>query len=337
MTTISAETILRSRNAAAPEKVLSTLLLRYPRWIHAEGRTHRLLDVGEDFGVEVYTPALMDCDDLSRNAGSSRALPVSKMIADIRRDPAMPIYWGSNQKGMQATGETNASVLDIFNKTPGAHPGYISREKAWLKGMEQAIALAEAYAEAGYHKQIVNRLLEPFSHITVVVSATEWSNFLALRDHADAEPHIAMLAREIRQCLDDESTIQTLRPGEWHLPFVFASDGDRATTWWRNTGTGDYCDFKTGHMELCRKLSVARCASTSFKTVDGFDMTLERAIALHDKLVGSAPLHASPCEHVAQADGYGGLAGFNHWYHREQHGNFVGFRQYRKMLPGECL
>jgi len=42
MTTISAQTILRSRNAARPDKVLSTLLLRYPRWIHAEFMTHRV-------------------------------------------------------------------------------------------------------------------------------------------------------------------------------------------------------------------------------------------------------------------------------------------------------
>ena len=86
------------------------------------------------------------------------------------------------------------------------------------------------------------------------------------------------------------------------------------------------------------KLAVARCASTSYKTVDGFDMTLDRAVALHDKLVASTPLHASPCEHVAQADERGGLGfGKYGWLHPEQHGNFKGFRQYRKMLPGECL
>jgi hypothetical protein len=50
------------------------------------------------------------------------------------------------------------------------------------------------------------------------------------------------------------------------------------------------------------KLSVARCASTSFKTVDNLDMTLERAVALYDKLLNSRPMHASPFEHQAQAD-----------------------------------
>jgi hypothetical protein len=86
---------------------------------------------------------------------------------------------------------------------------------------------------------------------------------------------------------------------------------------------------------------VARCASTSYKTVDGFDMTLDRAVALHDKLVAATPLHASPCEHVAQADEwveYGDYTAlYEGWQNKHQHGNFQGFRQYRKMLPGECL
>lgn len=89
MTAISAQTILRSRNASAPDKVLSTLLLRYPRFIHAEFMTHRAF---------------------SRNAASSRAIPVKKMIDDILADTAMPIHWGANQKGMQADQECDAKI-----------------------------------------------------------------------------------------------------------------------------------------------------------------------------------------------------------------------------------
>ena len=86
------------------------------------------------------------------------------------------------------------------------------------------------------------------------------------------------------------------------------------------------------------KLSVARCASTSYKTVEGFDMTLDRAIALHDKLVASVPLHASPCEHQCYADpmnrnNWGRDMG---WERPELHGNLTGFVQYRKTLKGEC-
>jgi len=315
VTTISAKTILRSRNAAAPDKIVSTLLLRYPRWIHAEQHTHRVISLSEaeDFDWEPSTPSLMADPALSRNAGSSRAVPTSKLIDDILADPAIPLFWGANQKGMQASTECDNEVTGIDGDYP------FPRESAWRAAMESAIKFAMAFDAAGYHKQIVNRLLEPFSHITVLVSATEWSNFLELRDHADAEPHIAMLAREIRKCLEDGPIID-LQPGQWHLPFVTHDD-----TRFIVESAGPFRNALT----MATALSVARCASTSYKTVDGFDMTLERAIAVHDKLLSSRPIHASPAEHICQADEPIG-AGF--WKNPRQHGNFVGFRQYRHQL-----
>ncbi|SDJ25543.1 Thymidylate synthase complementing protein [Agrobacterium fabrum] len=304
MTTISAKTILRSRNASAPDKVLSTLLLRYPRFIHAEFMTHRVF---------------------SRNAASSRAIPVKKMIDDILADTAMPIHWGAAQKGMQADQECDAPLPLIV-------PGGVSRERAWLWARDEAIRIATAFDNAGYHKQVINRLLEPFLHITVLVSSTEWDNFLELRDHRDAEPHIQMLALEIRKCLEDESTVQTLKPGQWHMPFITTFDEDLLY----EASGGDH---NIG-VETLRKVSVARCASTSYKTTDGFDMSLGRATAIYDKLF-SKPFHASPFEHVAQADEYEDLAyhferpAFKAaacWKHSEEHGNFVGFRQFRRQL-----
>lgn len=317
MTTISSKTILRSRNSSEPGKVLSTLLLRYPHWIHAELMTHRVF---------------------SRNAASSRAIPVSKRIQDVRDDPAIPLFWGKNQSGMQAFEETDAPVIiqaDQFFDSFDARHDPISREKAWLWAMEQALKAAEAFAAAGYHKQIVNRLFEPFAHITVLVSATEWDNFLELRDHPDAEPHIAILAREVRKCLECEDDIQTLDPGEWHLPFVDASFEDNGDQVFELEGLG-----RPLTLAEARKLSVARCASTSYKTVDDFDMTLERALQLHNKLINSKPIHASPAEHTAKADLWIEVSdtaslydgAYDHWENEEQHGNFVGFRQYRHML-----
>lgn len=279
MTTISAQTILRSRNAAAPDKVLSTLLLRYPRFIHAEFMTHRVF---------------------SRNAASSRAIPVKKLIEDIERDPAFPIFFGSNKPGMQAGDEMPGEDVE-------AAKGYLE------EAMNFAIDTANGLLSLNAHKQIVNRVLEPFAHITVLISATEFDNFLELRDHKDAEPHIQILAREIRKCLEDESTVQTLKPGEWHLPFVTSEE--RLSEDLINT------DF--------RRLSVARCASTSYKTVDGFDMTLEKADEVFGKLF-SKPFHASPFEHVAQADEW--LEAPWEWLTRQEHGNFIGFRQYRRQL-----
>ena len=311
MTTISAKTILRSRNAAAPSQVLSTLLLRYPRCIHSEFMTHRAF---------------------SRNAASSRAIPVAKLIQDVLDDPFVPLFWGKNQKGMQAGEEHDRKVTFwITRQYSGLVPLTLTNAQSWLVARDKAVETAMAFNEAGYHKQIVNRLLEPFAHITVLVSSTEWDNFLELRDHPDAEPHIQVLAREIRRELERTDNIQTLQPGEWHLPFV--TDLDDTTI--IRLQLGEYMLTIRDRI----KLSTAHCASTSYKTVDGFDMTLEKAIEIHDKLVGSTPIHASPAEHVAQADScywpdedilWDGDE--PSWDNSHQHGNFVGFRQYRNML-----
>lgn len=282
MTGIYAKTILRSRNASVPDKVLSTLLVRMPRCILAEWNTHRVL---------------------SRNAASTRAIPTEKLIAQVANDPFIPLVWGLNAKGMQSV---------------GVHDDPLLCERNWLVARDVAIKSAEAMLALGLHKQIAGRILEPWMWTIVCVSATEWQNFLDQRDHVAAEPHIQVLAHEIRKCLDDDSTVQVLKPGQWHLPFITKEDHI------------DVEDTK-GAIEAKKMLSVARCASTSFKTVEGFDMTLERAEAIFDKLVTSKPIHASPLEHVAQADDI--WSNDQHgWERPDQHRNFVGFRQFRAMV-----
>lgn len=301
MTTISAKTVLRSRNTSKPDTVLSTLLLRYPRWVHAEVLTHRAF---------------------SRNAASSRAIPVEKQIEGIMLDPAMPVVWTKNEPGMQGytlmnEEETNAAKL------------------WWLQNMHSDISDARELHRLGAHKQIVNRLLEAHMHITVLVSSTEWENFLELRDHHAAEPHFQLLAKEIRKCLENDP-VEDRRPGEWHLPFVSDEDWDVACDFVR------HCNYvypnndepRTADeiaIEQLQRLSVARCASTSYKTVDGFEMTADKANQIYDKLVTSKPVHASPLEHVAQVDEYIGRPD-RWWRLPEQHGNFKGFRQLRFQL-----
>ncbi len=287
MTGIYAKSVLQSRNTSAPDKVLSTLLVRMPRCILAEWNTHRVL---------------------SRNAASTRAIPTAKLIEQVMTDPFIPLVWGLNAKGMQSV---------------GVHEDADLCEKNWLKARDAAVDSAERILDLGLHKQIAGRILEPWMWTIVCVSATEWTNFLELRDHKDAEPHIQVVAKEIRKCLEDKESIQDLRPGDWHLPFVTMEDRI------------DVEDTK-GAIEALKALSVARCASTSYKTVEGFDMTVERAQAIFDKLVTSRPIHASPLEHVAQADqaekiGYPGDF-YYRWSGASQHRNFVGFCQYRAMV-----
>ncbi len=315
MTTISAQIIADSINTAG--KRLTTLQLCYPRFIHPEFMTHRAL---------------------SRNASSSRAIPVERMIESIIENTAMPLYWGRNQKGMQAGEEideliTNDHLVQSDKKTMWGFGEYlsnddrqnihllgvgsdaISKEKAWYDARDYAVYQARAFHNAGYHKQIVNRLLEPFMHIKVVVSATEWANFIALRDHQDAEPHIAHLAREIKKAMEN-STPDHLDAGEWHLPYVLPEDYD------------GYAD----ELEMV-KVSVARCARVSYLTHDGKKTTVKEDLDLYDRLVGSTPLHASPTEHQAEAD----VMVDGKWLTPEKHGNFVGWNQFRKSLSNENI
>lgn len=319
---IRVQPILASRNMVDPNKdrKLVSMICTYPRWIHAEGRTHRLLSLSEEteFFFAPKTPSLMEDRNLSRNASSSRAIPTRKLIDEVLNNPAMPIFWGKNQAGMQAVEECDEPV-----STCGWGGSNITetRERAWLLARDNAVKAAESFLDAGYHKQIINRLLEPFSHIRVLVSATEWSNFFALRIHEDAEPHINFLAKEMKKVYD-ESIPQRLYPGEWHLPFITYTDEDRTIK---------------DQIMICS----ARSASLSYRTVDGKEMSSERAKQVHDKLVGSYPMHASPMEHPACADDFGYPEDFRRvlfrkkWQHPELHRNFVGFNQYRATLPGE--
>jgi hypothetical protein len=301
--TISAKIITDSIGTDSPR--LTTLQLRYPKFIHGEFMTHRVF---------------------SRNASSSRAIPVERLIADVVDDPVYPSHWGANQRGMQADQECDAKVI---LPSGGEYLGR-SKEAAWDKARENAIELAQAFTAAGYHKQIVNRLLEPFCHINIVVTATEWSNFFALRCHPGAQPEMRLLAEAIRKAMEDSRPLHR-EPGHWHLPYVGADE-------WGGLMTRHYSDFQMVK-DLCVRLSVARCARVSYLTQDGKVPSIEEDLALYDRLLSAVPLHSSPAEHQATPDelnleDYTG--GQSAWLHPDHHGNLRGWVQYRKTLAGEC-
>lgn len=257
--TITAQVIADSIADGCPR--LTTLQLRYPRFIHAEFMAHRVF---------------------SRNASSSRAIPIDRVIQDVIDDTAMPIHWGANQRGMQAGEELP------------------SGEREWLMQRDAAVYGARHLAEMGYHKQIVNRILEPFQYINVLVTATEWDNFFALRDHPDAQPEMQRLAQVIRGAMAG-SEPKWKNAYMWHKPYVSLEDYSHQ------------CDT--------RVVSAARCASVSYKTVDGKPMTVDRAISIYDNLTGD-PLHASPFEHIARPDPNNGPGCRN----------FTGWHQWRSDL-----
>lgn len=221
---------------------LTTFKLKYPRMIHSEFMTHRMI---------------------SRNASSTRAIPVAKMIEWVERDPAMPVFWGANRAGMQAT--ESLGMADTYN----AH-------SEWHAACASAIEHAKRLMEIGVHKQIASRVLEPFAHVNMIATATSWDNFFALRIDRAAMPEIQVLAVKMARAYRD-STPEFVESEEWHLPFV----------------TED--EFENDWIEDQLKYSVARCARVSYETFEGKPPSPEEDIKLHDRLRDSG--HFSPFEH----------------------------------------
>lgn len=302
MTTVSAEVVLASRS---PEGItLWTMALTYPRFIHPEFLTHR---------------------KFSRNASSSRAIPIMKSILAVLKNSAAPVEWGSNKSGMQAGAELTGWRKAVT-------------KAAWHGAKYAAVGAAWVMAKAGAHKQIANRVLEPWSHITVLVSATDWANWDALRRHPDADPTIQRLAEaifEAQQAYRLAGKIQDLKPGEWHLPYVTEADREAAAVL-----------RPRDPISLLKEISSARCARVSYLTHDNMVPSVDKDRNLFIRLAHHDPMHASPLEHQATPDQRVKVNespdgkvrwGDVKWLAPHDHGNFTGWRQFRKTLPNEAV
>lgn len=244
---------------------LTSMEIRYPRFVHSEFMTHRVF---------------------SRNAASSRAIPIATILKRVEEDPVLPVWWGRNQAGMQAHEELVGESLALA-------------KERWLAARDSALQHARELAATGLHKQLVNRILEPWMWITVIVTATDWENFFAQRCHPDAQPELRHVADMMHRAYYFAPEPRKLRDGEWHLPYL----PDR-----------DEVDPKF-HCAV----SVGRCARVSYLTHDGKRDPLAD-VARHDRLKAQIPGHWSPFEHVARAES--DVARCR---------NFRGFVQYRAM------
>jgi hypothetical protein len=327
---MQAEVILASLQFdCLEEKPLYTIRLRYPRIIHGEVKTHRAHSQDSIADGFTFSGDIMGFTEFSRNARSSRAVPVKTMLKEVLSVPFVPWHWGKNQKGMQADEECNTIVYDKsdLNNLGMAYPR--SREEAWKDASCEACDTAEAFMDAGYHKQIVNRLIEPFTWIDTLITTNRLDNFLWLRDHEDAEPHIADLARLVKQAID-AAVPQALKPGEWHLPYIDGEDREGAYLRFGETEQG----YKLGIAWL-RKIDSARCARISYKPFDG-DASYERELDRYDSLISSSRIHSSPMEHQASPDEriFAGPDGDTPtWKNPELHGNLPGWIQHRQLIP----
>lgn len=315
MADISAKVIAHSHNGRGNEIV--TFELEYPRIIHSELMTHRLF---------------------SRNAASSRAIPVKTLIEMVRQEPAMPYRFGANQSGMQDKGVEHDGIVGV---------GYTGREW-WSLAALSAARFAEEMAEAGYHKQVVNRLLEPFQRMKTILTATEYENFWWLRVDADADPTIEALAKAMQQEYE-ASKPELLQPGQWHTPYVehfYENIGLEGDDVW--VFCGYYVEDENGEkvildVEEAKAISSSCCAQVSYRRLNS---TKDKALDIYGRLLSGQKVHASPFEHQAtpmkETDGYKNLQPYKcNWEEGVTHmdrdgdlwsGNFKGFIQHRQLL-----
>lgn len=278
---------------------ITTMELEYPRFIHAEFMTHRVF---------------------SRNSASSRAIPVAKVIEQVRTNPAIPVHWGKNQAGMQAKEQLDSNAQ-------------YDAKVQWQAIAREVADFAEYMSNnIGLHKQVVNRILEPFQLMKVVVTSTEWNNFFWLRDHADAQPEIKILAQAMKAAMKASTPVE-LDYGMWHLPYVRQIVG----------GGTQSCYDEQNHLigiEQAIKISCSSCAQVSYRKLD---TSLEKAETIYQKLVESEPVHASAFEHVAKC----AIVEDSNcviqpgWTHADTKGsawsgNFRDWIQYRQLIPNNA-
>lgn len=248
---------------------LITFEIQMPRIVLAEFNTHRCV---------------------VRSVASSRAIPFKKRLDQVLEDPFIPNYWGKNQKGMQA--DTEISTDDKERA-----------EHLWKTAFGKMIKVAKELDNLGIHKQITNRLLEPFSFVTVITSGTDWDNFFKLRSSRwskDAQPELRQVADMMLEVYESNQP-KLLEFEEWHLPLIQDDE--------RNISIGDLI-----------KISVSRCARISYLNHNGI-RAIEDDISLYERLVDSK--HFSPTEHVAQS-----------FYTSQYFGCFKGWLQHRQQMEG---
>lgn len=307
---------------------LTTFEISYPRLILAELNTHQMLP---------------------KNSASSRAIPFAKMSENLT---GAPVRFGANQSGMQDKGEDfSREIYDDYGSS--YTPDYY-----WNEAKISALMYSKNFHDAGYHKQVYNRLTEPFQMMKTVISGTEWDNFFWLRNDEAADPTIAELAC----CMQEEMELSEpvkLKAGEWHLPYVdyfFVEDEDMTG----NTLQQFYQEDEDGvayyiTTEQAITMSVARTAAVSFRNVD---YGLEKCQQVFDRLLNGGKIHGSAFAHAAKvmndkfvssgerlSEGDINVSSKpNSWEegitHMDREGNlwsahYKGFIQYRKLIKGE--
>lgn len=242
---------------------LTTVRAVYPHAVHKDLLRHRCMN---------------------RNVESFRAMPPEKLIEALRNGHAfMPDVFAKRTKGM---GQSAEEVADA--KVASA---------LWDAHVEGCIATAEHFLKMDIAKQQVNFLLQDLCPLTEIITATDWSNFYALRTELKedgtpvARPEVYRTAVAIKTAIE-ASTPTELDYGELHLPMLTVDE------------LADLCSVRKNRGDVAAAedywigVSAGRCARVSYGDFKWWEEGSQDSYDRSRRLL--AAIHLSPFEQQAR-------------------------------------
>jgi thymidylate synthase ThyX len=285
MTGYEAEVVADS---ISPDGVrLVSILASYPLGVHQDILRHRMI---------------------SHSVSSLRAIPPEALIEQVENYPFVP--------------EFARRVIGMGVGEPIKGHELKSARNNWTKAMAASLDAARRMIDLNVDKSRINWLLAPYLWTTDLMTATEWSNFFALRDHSDARPEVRIIARMMREAMDASEPFK-LDYGEWHMPLLTSDEYPEALA---------ECNA-TRYWDDWKYISAGRCARVSYDKQNE-EENHERSISRARSLIESA--HMSPFEHISRPMGFNEIEEDDG---RDPHesfcGNFRGWIQMRKEISNE--
>lgn len=255
------------QHSVSPEgKEIITFSVKYGLIVHSEWIRHRLL---------------------SNSVKSNRAVSMKQIRKEVIEDPYVPIKFGGQQAGMVAIDEDQFGYAKVCR--------WLWKNSRW-----GAVGVHWLFEKLKLHKEITNRILNPWQWVRSTTTATDYDNFYKLRLHKDAQKDINVIAKAMHEALQ-LSEPMLINAGEYHVPYVSR----------RRTGNGELEYYDSDGTQLntqqAIEASCARCARSSYDNHDGTKASyFNRATAkgrsdqeIYQDLINSDPVHGSCGEHQA--------------------------------------
>lgn len=234
---------------------LTSIAVTYPHAVHKDMLRHRAH---------------------SRVVESFRARPTELLLDALDAGGAFaPDVFAARIKGMG-----QGSALECEEQ--------ILAQRLWDHHIEVSLNVARHMMKLGIAKQQINFILQDLCPLVEIITATDWSNFRALRLDVDesgsprARPEVFKTAKAICGALDDSTPFKLPR-SYWHIPLVEFAESVEIVD--------------AGGWDLAAKISAGRCARVSYdkhRDPEPWERSVDRA----EKLISSG--HMSPFEQCAR-------------------------------------